>query len=294
MAESDVDVEKVVDVPQMRKALKKLGHKMQRRHDKYSKILEANNPAVIELQAIEDAYKEIETWQQKYETKSAEVEEYEESEEQADRDLVDADGFHEMMLATKFILNLLASKKIIHRAMTLLEAEVDHAEEAFMANPETDHSDALINIQECHTKLSTALEDTSLMNDDPLFIQAQDVKKKARLLQGKVGKLIKPDIGPVLPAAPVKSTFKVDPVSVPTFSGRTEDWLPFWRMFKKAIHDKPDLDDDIRLTYLLRAIKDKTMSDSYSERVDDVGAYKMIVGELQAEFDKPRWMHRRY
>ena len=96
------------------------------------------------------------------------------------------------------------------------------------------------------------------------------------------------------PPAPVKSTFKVDPVSVPTFSGRTEDWLPFWRVFKKAIHDKVDLDDDIRLTYLIRAMKDPIMRDSYSQRMDDHAAYKTIIGELHEEFDKPRWMHRRY
>ena len=42
-------------------------------------------------------------------------------------------------------------------------------------------------------------------------------------------------------------------------------------------------------------MKDPVMRNSYSERVDDMGAYTDIVAELQAEFDRPRrWMHRRY
>ena len=284
MTESEPEV----DLPAMRKTLKKLGHKVQRRHDKFSKIF---NPAVTETHTLEDAYKEIETCQQLYEDK---VEEMDDSEDRTEKDQEDAEEFHGLMLATKFILKLLLSKRTIYKATRCLDKFVDYADEAFTTDPEGDHSIILSEIQETQTELSESLKLTSLMEDDPLYIQAQDVRRRVVLLQGKPKKWLRPDDKTVMVTAPVKSTFKVDPVSVPTFSGRTEDWLPFWRMFKKAIHDKKDLDDDIRLTYLIRAMEDPVMRNSYSERMDDPGAYKIIVGELQAEFDKPRWMHRRY
>ena len=126
-------------------------------------------------------------------------------------------------------------------------------------------------------------------------MEGKAAMKAALIIQAKAVKPEELDRKPPTPIVSVgKGTFKVDPVTVPNFSGKMEDWLPFWRLFKKAIHDKADLDDDIRLTYLLKAMKDPVMRNSYSERVDDEGAYTDIVAELHAEFDRPRWMHRRY
>ena len=287
MAESEPEI----DVPAIRKTLGKISLKVQKRREKYSKLLEANNPAVTEVHTLEDAHQEIETCRQSYEEKT---EQMEDSDDRNERDQDDADEFHELVLVTKFSINLLLSKRKIFKSSTCLERQLEHAEEAIATDPAGDHSVILSRIQATETKLSEALETTSLMEDDPLYLEAQAIRKREVLLQGKPKTWLKPEDKPVIMTAPVKSTFKVDPVSVPTFSGRTEDWLPFWRMFKKAIDEKKDLDDDIRLTYLIRAMEDPIMRDTYAERVDDPGAYRTIVSELQDEFDKPRWMHRRY
>ena len=81
---------------------------------------------------------------------------------------------------------------------------------------------------------------------------------------------------------------------VHSISGKTEDWLPFWRLFKQGIHDHPDLDDGAKLAYLIQAMKEPGMKANYSERMEDDEAYSTILAELHAEYDKPRWMHRKY
>ena len=288
------DSDHEIDVPHLRKGLKRVTTKLKKHYDRFVKTLGEDSPATIDFYALEAALKSVESLQKEYNQKSEEMEGEETDEALATEDEKADDVFEELLIATWFTIKLLLSKRAIHRAMIALGTVVESLEEAFMAEPAGDHSDALAAIKDKSAKLSTETETTSLKDEDPLMMQATAVVKKSFLIKAKVTKSTTPDVKHPIPAVLGKSTFKVDPVTVPTFSGRTEDWLPFWRLFKKAIHDKADLDDDIRLTYLLKSMKDPVMRNSYSERVDDVGAYTAIVAELQAEFDRPRWMHRRY
>ena len=77
-------------------------------------------------------------------------------------------------------------------------------------------------------------------------------------------------------------------------SGKTEDWLPFKRLFFKAVHTNEDLDEDTKLTYLVQAMENPRIKAELAERLEEPGAYSKILAELESEHDKPRWMHRRY
>ena len=288
------DSEPEVDVHHLRRGLKRINTKLKRHYDRFVKTLGEDSPATTDFYTLEEAHKSVESLQRDYNKKADDMEGEESDETLAAQDEMDYEAFQELLIATKFTIKLLLSKRAIHRAMTSLETWVDCLNKAFMAEPDRDHSVGLTTLKDKAAKLSEETEITSLKDEDPLMIQAAAVLGKSLLLQAKTAKLVVPDAKPTTPAVLGKGTFKVDPVTVPTFSGKTEDWLPFWRLFKKAIHDKADLDDDIRLTYLLKAMKDTVMRNSYSERVDDEGAYTAIIAELQAEFDRPRWMHRRY
>ena len=290
MADSDQGV----DVPQMRKSLKRTCVKLQRQHDRFSKMLREDSPAILSFHILEEAYKTVESLQRNFNEKSDDMEGEELDEALAAEDEKAYEAFQELLIATKFTINLLLSIRSIHRAMVALDTVIDSFNAAFMAETDKDHSNGRASLKEKSAMLSVEMEKTSLKADNPLMIQATESLRKTYLLNAKTAKVAVPEDKPHTPVPLGKSTFKVDPVTVPTFSGKTEDWLPFWRLFKKAIHDKTGLDDDIRLTYLLKAIQDPLLRNSYSDRVDDVGAYTEIVSELQAEFDKPRWMHRRY
>ena len=117
--------------------------------------------------------------------------------------------------------------------------------------------------------------------------------EKAYATQGRVAGAKTTDIKPAT-SRTTKSNVKLKYIEIPSFSGKTEDWLPFKRLFYKAVHNNEDLDDDTRLTYLVQAMQDPRIKSEFAERLEEPGAYAKILAELEAEHDKPRWMHRRY
>ena len=210
------------------------------------------------------------------------------------KDSSSAANFQTLMMAAQEICERLLSKKKIQSTIQALTVAVDGLRDAYGEDPTKDHAASLLIVRDRYKQLEDELLNSSIGDEEGLIAEGRTVLKEAFGVQARAVKPSEVDHKPPVPVVLAKGTFKVDPVTVPSFSGKTEDWLPFWRVFKKAIHDKVDLDDDIRLTYLLRAMKDPVMRNSYSERVEDDGAYTEIIAELQAEFDRPRWMHRRY
>ena len=120
--------------------------------------------------------------------------------------------------------------------------------------------------------------------------QCEVVLKTSGFLKIKLEKKCSPDVKPSA-TTPSKSGIKLKYLDVPDFSGKTEDWLTFWRLLKNAVHNNVELEDSTKLTYLIQALKDPTQKATYAE---EEGAYQIILEELQAEYDKPRWMHRKY
>ena len=115
--------------------------------------------------------------------------------------------------------------------------------------------------------------------------------ERAYATQGRVAGTKATDIRPSAHKSN-KSNVKLKHIEIPSFSGRTEDWLAFKRLFFKAIHENDDLDDDTKLTYLVQAMQNLRVRAEMAERLEEPGAYRKILSELEAEHDKPRWTHK--
>ena len=162
---------------------------------------------------------------------------------------------------------------------------------AYEASPDNDHSLAINHV---HSKVKDLEKDLNLSlmdEEEELRGRGNLMLEKAYATQGRVAGAKASDIKPAMKS---KSNVKLKYIEIPSFTGKTEDWLPFKRLFYKAVHNNDDLDDDTRLTYLVQAMQDTRIKAELSERLDEPGAYAKILTELENEHDKPRWMHRRY
>ena len=163
---------------------------------------------------------------------------------------------------------------------------------AYEASPDNDHSVAISRVNSKTKELENDLH-LSLMNEEEeLRGRGNLMLEKAYATQGRVAGARTSDVKPATRSS--KSNVKLKYIEIPSFSEKTEDWLPFKRLFYKAVHNNDDLDDDTRLTYLVQAMQDTRVKSELAERLEEPGAYSKILSELQAEHDKPRWMHRRY
>ena len=219
--------------------------------------------------------------------------------EEVDEGLADVDDtahdeFTETVIATKFTIKLLLSKRAVHRAMTSLEAAVDSLNQAFMAEPEGDHSHALEVIRGKEARLSAELETTDLADSAPLITQTTTALRKSYLVQAKMAKRVTPDAKPTLPTDRARGGYKVATLSVPKFSGKLRDWHSFWNAFKETIHDSPEFSKMVKLSYLREAQKDDCLYKQLSRSTDDEAYYDQAVAELKEQFDKPRTMHGIY
>ena len=216
MAESDHGV----DVPYLRKGLKRVNTKLQKHYDRFIKMLGEDSPATTDFYTLEEAFKSVESLQRDYSKKADEMEGEEKDETLATEDEKADDTFQELLIATKFTIKLLLSKRAVHRAMTSLDTVIDSLNEAFMAEPARDYSAGLAILSDKSAKLSAEMETTSLKDTDPLMMQATAVVRKSFLIQAKTAKLAAPDAKPPTPAVLGKATFKVDQSLSPTSVGK--------------------------------------------------------------------------
>ena len=165
---------------------------------------------------------------------------------------------------------------------------------AFDAAPEKNHSVALEVVLVRAKDLEQELLTSTMPEDHDLRHRATAILKQAYLIHAKAAGEAVHDVKPTTTDFSTKSHLKLKPLDVPNFSGKTEDWLPFWRQFSKAIHNNRDLDEEAKLSYLIQSLQETSVKATYSERMEEEGAYQKIIKELQTEHDKPRWMHRKY
>ena len=187
------------------------------------------------------------------------------------------------------------SAKATHSNTEGLESAVRCLSTAFDAHPENDHSVALELVVDLTKNLGKELLTSTMPEHHALRQRARYVLERASLIQGRASGEKKSDIKPIITSSSAsRAGVKLKFMEVPEFSGKTEDWLTFYRLFKNAVHHNPDLETPTKLHYLVQALKDPVQKATYAERMDEEGAYEKIIEELKAEYDKPRWMHRKY
>ena len=276
----------------LRRKLDRLQKQADRTKDHLINARKGEDVALADWSTLHEDQEQLELTRKEYERIYDQLCEVETNPTAMDQDGISADLFDQAIRMSKLIGKRLMSTSKIQGTTQALEMAVGGLNNAYNAAPEKSHLVALEAVLTRSKNLEEELLVSSLGEDHPLRHRAAASLKEAYLIQAKTSKDITSDIKPFREVP--KANFKIPPLIVPSFSGKTEDWLPFWRQFNKAVHTKADLDDETRLSYLIQALKDPGMKATYSERMDDDGAYTAIVAELQAEYDKPRWMHRKY
>ena len=148
----------------------------------------------------------------------------------ADEEL--ADEFYTVIRLARMDCKQLMSAKITHGNTEMLEAAVRCLNTRFEAHPENDHSKAITDVDTLTKTLTKELLSSTMPEMNDLKQRAKDVLERAGLIQGRASGAKMVDVKPIHPHTSGRSGVKLRYHEVPEFSGKTEDWLTFLRMFK--------------------------------------------------------------
>ena len=83
-------------------------------------------------------------------------------------------------------------------------------------------------------------------------------------------------------------------IEIPTFDGNILNWRLFWEQFKAAVHDKPQLKEVDKLTYLWDVLKDGPARNVIKGLTQTVESDQEAVRCLKDRHDRPRLTHREH
>ena len=83
-------------------------------------------------------------------------------------------------------------------------------------------------------------------------------------------------------------------IEIPTFDGNILNWRLFWEQFQAAVHDKPQLEEVDKLTYLRDALKDGPARNVIKGLTQTAESYQEAVRCLKDRYDRPRLTHREH
>ena len=277
----------------LRKKLERIQNKIIRLKDRLSRQRDLENPASSDSDTLKDMQSQLELQQKDHDKLSEELYNVETNPTAITDDEARADEFEQNMLAAVRDLKYLMTQRKIHSNAQAVESAIRGLTAAYEASPDNDHTGAMTRLLLRTKDLEGELLLSLMEEEEELRGRANNIVERSYILQSRVAGIKATDVKPTIRGTS-KSNVKLKHIDIPSFSGKTEDWLPFKRLFYKAVHQNEDLDDDTRMTYLVQAMADPRVKADFSERMDEDNAYKKILKELDEEHDKPRWMHRRY
>ena len=278
----------------LRKKLGRLHSKVTRSQKQLATQREEAVPENAVCSLLEESQEQLELFNKEYSQLSEELFEMESIPKALATDEELADEFYTLIRLARMDCKQLMSAKITHGTTDMLEAAVRCLSTRFEAHPENDHSTAIADVEALTKTLTKELLSTTMPEMDDLKTKAKDVLERAGLIQGRASGVKMVDVKPIHSHTSGRSGVKLKYQEVPEFSGRTEDWLTFLRMFKNAVHNNPDLETATKLQYLVQSLKDPVQKAIYADRMEEDGAYEKFMEELTLEYDRPRWLHRRY
>ena len=278
----------------LRKRLERIHSKTHRIREQLAAQRDRDDPSTINFKDLESTLAQLEIHYKDNDKLSEELYEVEDDPTALANDEVKADEYENDWRAAKLDYEILFSRKTIFANITALESAVRCVTTAYEANPDGDHKVALNLVLTRSKDLETELLSTSISQLDALIPPAKDILERATLIQSRVSKNPLPDVKPSHSHTSGRSGVKLRYQEVPEFSGKTEDWLTFLGMFKNAVHNNPDLETATKLQYLVQSLKDPVQKAIYADRMEEDGAYEKFLEELTLEYDRPRWLHRRY
>ena len=274
-----------------RKKVERLLSKTLKNGNKLATQRGEEDPSHTDLEITKEILVNLEQIKKEHEALSQELYEIEDNPTALEEDDAKVDEFDRVMSAALRDCKYLISQRSIYSTISSLETAVRGLTAAYETSPDNDHSLVFSNVSSRIKDLENDLHLSLMSEHEELRGKGNAMLERAYAAQGRVAGAKTPDVK-ISSTRVNKSNVKLKHIEIPSFSGRTEDWLSFKRLFFKAVHHNDDLDDDTRLTYLVQAMQDTRAKAEY--RLDEPGTYRKILSELENEHDKPRWMHRRY
>ena len=271
----------------------RLLYKVTRSRDNLARNKDTETPETIDLGTVQDALDTLTVQKKEYESMSLQLMDVESNPTALEEDALKSDEFDGVMVRALRDSKYMISQRTIFSSISSLEAAMRGLTTAYETSPGNDHSIVTHRVNSKVKELEQQLHHSRMPEEEELRGRGNLALERAYELQSRVAGVKATDTKPAVTKA-TKSNVKLRHIEIPNFSGKTEDWLGFRRLFNKAVHMNDDLDDDTRLTYLVQAMQDPRVKARIAERLDEPGAYTKIMNELESEHDKPRWMHRRY
>ena len=287
MAETDATL-----VASLRKRLDRLLRQATKTRESMDRCRDSEIPETIDVGVYKEILETIADQKKEHEKLSSQLFDLETNSAALDDDDSKADEWKRVTEIAKKSCSLLLSQGNIFTGITALEVDIKALTSAFELQPENDHGTAVADVVAAARALKADMKTSIIPKEEELWGRGGDMIERAAAIQGRVAGTRALDVKPAVSTS--KAHIKLKYVEVPGFSGKTEDWAAFIRLFRQSVHNNPDLDDASKLTYLLQAIQDPKVKRDLSERMEEPGAYQTFIKELEATHDKPRWMHRRY
>ena len=261
--------------------------------DKLAHQRDTETPDVSVLGDLQESLKQIRQQQSDFANLMEQLEELETDQGRIEDDEAKAETFERVSWKAASHCKHLIAQRDIQCSISAIEVVIRSLTTAFESSPDNDHGATVDELTVELKELKTKLKNSNMPEDEELRQRGNLIVERAHALKGRVAGIKVVDSKPALPATS-KSYLKLKQIDVPSFSGKTEDWMAFSRLFTKAVHSNDHLDEDAKLTYLVQAMKDPRVKQEIAERMDEPGAYQTIMAELEQTHNKPRWMHRRY
>ena len=80
-------------------------------------------------------------------------------------------------------------------------------------------------------------------------------------------------------------------IEIPTFGSSILNWRLFWEQFQAAVHDKPQLGEVDKLTYLRDVLKDGPARSVIQGLTQTAESYQEAIRSLKNRYNRPRLTH---
>ena len=156
----------------------------------------------------------------------------------------------------------------------------------------------LEKIRSLEAELQGARKEVLLLDDYGGRVRrASDIEQSLFDLRVAISRLmerVKKEPSPPVIAPPILAGVNLPRIEIPTFDGSILNWRLFWEQFQAAVHDKPQLGEVDKLTYLRDALKDGPAKSVVQGLTQTAESYQEAIRCLKDRYDRPRLTHREH
>ena len=168
------------------------------------------------------------------------------------------ESFEESVEETSSLIHRLMATRRTQRQSSTIKSNLEDLEELTQANPTQDHSTSLIQLTNDFKKLRTAVEESTIHEDNLIHRDLVQIKSRIHALNSRERESTPTSIMSSTPVAKSR-TVQLPKLQLPTFDGNIMNWAQFWAQFRTAVDSNPDLTQEHKLAYLRDAIKDPSI-----------------------------------